>query len=116
MVVAVAAVAATVLLLLLLRGAGRRPGRPVTLRDPQAKYPLPLVGKEVSVERPEGRYAAFAAGHRAVVCQEGRDPCCVPWSPALGLLARPLAEGCTGAGEDRAVEGQNSLVSKLRAA
>ncbi|XP_048804914.1 NADH-cytochrome b5 reductase 2 isoform X2 [Lagopus muta] len=45
-VVALAAVAATALLLLLLRGAGRGPGRPVTLRDPQAKYPLPLVGKE----------------------------------------------------------------------
>lgn len=116
MVVAVAAVAATVLLLLLLRGAGRRPGRPVTLRDPQAKYPLPLVGKEVSVERREGRYAAFVAGHRAVVSQEGRAPCCVPWRPALGLLARPLAEDGTGAGEGRAVEGQNSLVSKLRAA
>ncbi|XP_031469992.1 NADH-cytochrome b5 reductase 2 [Phasianus colchicus] len=45
-VVAVAAVAATALLLLLLRGAGRGPGSPVTLRDPEAKYPLPLVGKE----------------------------------------------------------------------
>ncbi|XP_052550332.1 NADH-cytochrome b5 reductase 2 [Tympanuchus pallidicinctus] len=44
-VVALVAVAATALLLL-LRGAGRGPGRPVTLRDPQAKYPLPLVGKE----------------------------------------------------------------------
>lgn len=46
--VAVAVVAASALLLLLLRGASRGPSRPRTLRDPQAKYPLPLLGKEVS--------------------------------------------------------------------
>lgn len=48
MAVAVAVVAASALLLLLLRGASRGPSRPRTLRDPQAKYPLPLLGKEVS--------------------------------------------------------------------
>ncbi|NXX19243.1 NB5R2 reductase, partial [Podargus strigoides] len=44
--IAVAVVAASALLLLLLRGTGRGAGGPVTLRDPLAKYPLRLVGKE----------------------------------------------------------------------
>lgn len=43
-----AAVAATALPLLIGAGRGRGPGRPVTLRDPRAKYPLPLGRKEVS--------------------------------------------------------------------
>lgn len=47
MAIAVAVVAASALLLLLLRGTARRPGGPVTLQDPLAKYPLRLLDKEV---------------------------------------------------------------------
>ncbi|NWJ09371.1 NB5R2 reductase, partial [Crypturellus undulatus] len=44
--IAVVVVAVSVLVLL-ARGAGRRTkGPPITLRDPQAKYPLPLLLKE----------------------------------------------------------------------